>query len=85
MSRGRNVFLVVCEAEDAAECVRALEPWAWQDLHAYLLENHCEGGISGEVLGMMLVEGAARYARALRGTAEPQRSQRDAEEEEGKI
>ena len=65
MSRGRNVFLVVCEAADAAECVRALEPWAWQDLYSYLLENHCEGGISGQVLGMMLVEGAARYARGL--------------------
>ena len=85
MSRGRNVFLVVCEAEDAAECVRALEPWAWKDLYSWLLQNYEESGISGEVLGMMLVEGAARYARALRGTAEPQRSQRDAEEEEGKI
>jgi hypothetical protein len=65
VSRGRNVFLVVCEAADAAECVRALEPWAWQDLYSYLLENHCEGGISGQVLGMMLVEGARRYARGL--------------------
>ena len=62
VSRGRNVFLVVCEAADAAECVRLLEPWAWQDLHAYLLANACEGGISGEVLGMVLVEGARRYA-----------------------
>ena len=80
MSRGRNVFLVVCEAADAAECVRDLEPWAWQDLYSYLLQNYCENGISGEVLGMMLVEGAERYARTLRGTAEAQRSQRDAEE-----
>lgn len=65
MSRGRNVFLVVCEAADAAECVRLLEPWAWRDLYSYLLRNYEENGISGQVLGMMLVEGAARYARGL--------------------
>jgi hypothetical protein len=62
VSRGRNVFLVVCEAEDAAECVRSLEPWAWRDLYSWLLRHYEESGISGEVLGMMLVEGAARYA-----------------------
>lgn len=62
MSRGRNVFLVVCEAADAAACVRTLEPWAWQDLYSYLLTNFEEGGISGEVLGLLLVEGARRYS-----------------------
>lgn len=64
MSRGRNVFLVVCEAEDAAECVRALEPWAWRDLYSWLLRNYEENGITGTVLGLMLVEGARRYADA---------------------
>jgi len=66
--RGRNVFLIVCEAGDAAACVRLLEPWAWQDLYSYLLQNYCENGISGEVLGMMLVEGARRYAREYQET-----------------
>lgn len=79
MSRGRNVFLIVCEAEDAAACVRLLEPWAWRDLYSYLLQNYCENGISGEVLGMMLVEGATRYARGLKVPATL------AEEEGGKI
>jgi hypothetical protein len=79
VSRGRNVFLVVCEAPDAAECLRALEPWAWQDLYAWLPRNYEQSGISGEVLGMMLVEGAARYARGLEVPATL------AEEEGGKI
>jgi hypothetical protein len=65
--RGRNVFRVVCDAGDAAACVRSLEPWAWDDLYRYLLSSYEESGISGQVLGMMLVEGARRYAAGTRG------------------
>lgn len=60
--RGYNVFRIVCDAADTEACVRALESYAWRDLYGYLLRNYSENGISGQVLGLMLVEGAARYA-----------------------
>lgn len=60
--RGYNVFRIVCDAADTEACVRALESYAWRDLYSWLLQNYTENGISGQVLGLMLVEGAARYA-----------------------
>ena len=61
--RGFNVFRTVCDAADTEACVRALESYAWRDLYSWLLQNSTENGIRGQLLGLMLVEGAARYAR----------------------
>lgn len=59
--RGYNVYKILCDAADTQACLRDLEPWAWLDLWSYLLLNYSENGISGQLLGMVLVEGAARY------------------------
>lgn len=63
MNRGETLFLQACGAADTAAWVRELEPGAWQDLYAYLRRSHSLKGVSGALLGLLLVEGAARYAR----------------------
>ncbi len=62
IERGANVFRSVCEAADTERFVADLQPYAWRDLYSYLIENYSESGISGKVLGLLLVEGARRYA-----------------------
>jgi hypothetical protein len=64
IERGANVFRSACEAADPAAFVENLQPYAWRDLYSWLLLNYSENGISGEVLGIMLVEGARRYMAA---------------------
>lgn len=63
--RGRNVYRIVCDAPDTQAAMQALESWAWLDLWSYLLLNYSENGISGQLLGIVLVEGAVRYAAKL--------------------
>ena len=71
LQRGSQVFRVVCNAENLSQVLRDLEPWAWQDLYLYLREDYSEAGISGEVLGMMLVESGDRYAAHLAAILPP--------------
>ena len=66
LDRGERVFLMAAAAADVATFVRSLESWAWLDLHSYLLQNYNENSFSGQVLGLMFVVGAERYARELR-------------------
>lgn len=60
--RGQNVFRSVCEAADPAEFIGKLQPYAYSDLYLWLRQHYEPRGISGEVYGMLLVEGARRYA-----------------------
>ena len=69
--RGSQVFRVVCLAENLSQVLRDLEPWAWRDLYLYLRADYSEAGISGEVLGMMLVESGDRYAAHLAAILPP--------------
>jgi hypothetical protein len=62
MSEGKTLFEEVCKARDLAASVKALTPWEWQKLYGYLLKNYSENGVSGQVLGMMMVEATRRYA-----------------------
>lgn len=62
IERGENVFRAVCAAADTADFIARLQPYAWSDLYSWLLQNYEENGISGQVLGMILLEGTRRYA-----------------------
>lgn len=68
MSNGEHIFRELCEAPDTDARVRSLEPWAWRDLYSWLLRNYSENGLSGQVLGLMLVESANRYAAMCKPT-----------------
>lgn len=65
MSRGKELFRVVCDAEDPAATVREMLPHDFRELHDYLMEELEPGGITGEVLGMLIVEAARRYVGAI--------------------
>lgn len=65
MSKGKGIFQAVCDAPEAKAAVASLKPKHWQQLYSYLLLSYEENGVSGEVLGIMLVEGARRYAASL--------------------
>ena len=65
MSKGKEIFQAVCDAPNTEQAVMALEPKPWLRLYSYLLQSYDENGVSGKILGLMLVEGARRYAGAL--------------------
>lgn len=65
MSKGKACFQAVCDAPDLETAVRELSPKHWARLYSYLLQTYEENGVSGQVLGLMLVEGARRYAGAV--------------------
>ena len=62
MSKGTDIFHAVAEAADPDQAVRALTPKRWGKLYSHLLRNYDENLLSGRILGLMLVEGARRYA-----------------------
>jgi hypothetical protein len=50
----------VCLAADLEEAVAALTVCEWRELYGWLLQNYSENGLTGKVLGVMLLEGAKR-------------------------
>jgi len=65
VSRGKELFRVVCDAADASATVREMLPHDFRELHDYLMEHLKLGGITGEIMSLMLVEGTRRYVGAL--------------------
>ncbi len=63
MSEAVDIYDDVCEAADTWATVKALTPHRFQQLWSHLLGRYSENGISGQVLGMLMVEGARRYAQ----------------------
>lgn len=64
MSKGKEIFHAVCDAPDLEAAVKELPMKQWARLYAYLLQTYDENGVSGQILGLMLFEGARRYAGA---------------------
>lgn len=62
MSKGKECFQAVCDAPDLEAAVASLSPKHWRELYGYLLRTYDVNAVSGQVLGMMSVEGAKRYA-----------------------
>jgi hypothetical protein len=65
MSAGKAIFRALCDARDLEQALRELPAKDYARLYAYLLQSYQENGVSGHVLGMMLVEGARRYVGAM--------------------
>ena len=59
---GELLFGLCCTAPDTEHAVAALSLANWQTLYGWLLRNYSENGISGQLLGLMFVNGAARLA-----------------------
>jgi hypothetical protein len=67
VSKGKEIFQAVCDAPDVRAALKELPPKHWVTLYSFLLqgyEENSKNGITGHVLGMMLLEGAQRYAEA---------------------
>jgi len=76
MSRGKELFRVVCDAADAAATVREMLPHDFRELYDYLIEELEPVGITGEVLGMLMVEATRRYVGAMAWGAKFERMKR---------
>lgn len=63
MSKGREIFQHVCEADDEAAAVRALKEHDLCDLTVYLRQLP-HSGIRGRILGLGMVEAWERYLKA---------------------
>jgi hypothetical protein len=64
VSKGAKIFHAVAQTPDPELAVAALSPKRWLKLYAHLLRNYDENLLSGRILGLMLVDGARRYAAA---------------------
>lgn len=65
MSKGKAIFRAVCAAPDLERAVAELPPRDYTRLYSYLLQSYEENGVTGQVLGLMLVEGTRRYVGAM--------------------
>lgn len=65
MSKGKEIFQAVCNAPDLRAALTELPPKHWARLYSYLLRCYDENGVTGQVLGIMLFEGAQRYAESI--------------------
>ncbi len=66
MKKPDEIYQSVLDAGDAEEALKALKPKHWLRLYGWLLRTYCENEPSGEILGMMMVIAAGRYAKALK-------------------
>ena len=57
-----RIFRLLTLARDPVAEVAKLSPARWAKVYQHLLRNYDESAPSGEILGLMLVEGARRYA-----------------------
>lgn len=64
MTRGRDLFHTILESPDKSAAVKALRLTQWQDLFGWLSLNYTAGTPSGDVLGLVLVNGAQRLHAA---------------------
>ena len=64
MNDAHDLFVQVCEANDTLAAVAGLSGYEFQLLYGLLIRGHSEHGITGRILGMMCVEGAARFVAA---------------------
>ena len=60
--KAARIFQLLALAKDPAAEVAKLSPKRWEKVYSHLLRNYAENAASGEILGLMLVEGARRYA-----------------------
>ena len=65
MSKGKAIFQAVCDAPDLERAVAELPAKDFLRLHQYLLPTYTDAGVSGQVLGLLLVEGTRRYVGAM--------------------
>lgn len=61
MSKGKAIFQAVCGAPDLELALKELPAKDYIRLYSYLLQSYEENGVSGQVLGLLLVEGTRRY------------------------
>ena len=65
MSKGKTIFQAVCDAPNLVQAIKELPAKDYARLYSYLLQSYEENGVSGQVLGIMLVEGTRRYVGAM--------------------
>ena len=63
MSRAKEIFQAVCNAPDLCAAVAELPLKEWRKLHSFLLQRYDENGVTGQVLGVVLVDAANRLAK----------------------
>lgn len=63
MSPAEEIYQAVLDAPDTQAAIASLSLCHWRMLYGHLLRTYDENGVSGEILGRMMVEGAARLHR----------------------
>lgn len=63
--KAEALYQSVRDSRDPEAALKALKPKHWIKLYAHLLRTFDENGNSGQILGMMFVIAAGRYASDL--------------------
>ncbi len=61
MNPGRDLFLAACAAPDLTDHLHRLGGGGLHELHSYLTDKTAQTSITGQMLGLVMLECAERY------------------------